>query len=268
MFDYPSSCPSIFATIEDLFTVLTDKKACEGKSCLMNIAIAYKENKIQLSTDENNQFVLKVNSRTSTLPFVSDKGFKILKVSTSFIKFESTDGIHIVWDGKLRLYVKVPASFHKKLAGLAGNFDGKTINEFITPSGDLSHTEVDFGNSWLLPSSKCPKLSTDLSLTPCEENHQNVIKAEKSCNIINRDIFMPCHSVLDPQAYYEDCKQDVCGCKKSKECFCGVLSAYAAECALQGKKLSGWREASQCGMLVLFKVLKILQNLINNNAKK
>ena len=250
MFDYPNSCPNTFVTSEESlgFSIITDRKSCEGKSCWMDVVVAYKDQQVKFSKEENQEFNLKVNSIASTLPFVSDKGFRISKSSTMFIKFESTDGIHVLWDGKTRLYVKVPASFKNQLAGLAGNFNGKTIDDFVTPLGDSSHSEIDFGNSWLVQNLNCSKLSTDLKLTPCEDNHQNVLEAENRCNIINSNIFKPCHSVLDPSAYYENCKQDVCGCQNGNECLCGVLSAYASECAIHGREIAGWREASGCGM--------------------
>ena len=251
MFDYPSICPNILVSSDDKlgFSIMTDRKSCDDKSCFMNIVVAYKSNQIKLSKEKDQEFSLKVNSFGSSLPYVSDKGFRISKSSTMFIKFESTDGIHIFWDGKTRLYIKVPSSYKNSMSGLAGNFNGKTIDDFVTPSGDLSHSEIDFGNSWLVPDLNCSKLSTDFKLTQCEENHQNALEAEKRCSIINSDMFKSCHSVLDPSTYYENCKQDVCSCgNDGKECLCGVLSAYASECAIHGKEIVGWRETSGCGM--------------------
>lgn len=230
------------------FTILTDKKHCTGENCFMDVVVAYKGNQIKMSQQKENQFVVKINSANATLPHVSDKGFRVSQSSTLFVKFESTDGIHVFWDGKTRLYVKVPSSYKNLLSGLAGNFNGKTIDDFVTPSGDLSHSDIDFGNSWLVPDLNCSKLSTDLKLTPCEENHQNAFEADKRCSIINSDIFKSCHAVLDSLTYFENCKKDVCGCRDNdKECLCGVLSAYASECAIHGREISGWREASGCG---------------------
>ena len=220
----------------------------------MNIIVAFKSKQIKLSKKKDQDFRLKVNSVISKLPYVSDKGFRI-SMSSMFIKFESTDGIKILWDGRTRLFVTVPSSYKNSMSGLAGNFNGKTIDDFVTPSGDLSHSETDFGNSWLVPDVNCSKLSTDLKQTPCEENHQNALEAEKRCSIINSDMFKSCHSVLDPSTYYENCKQDVCSCgNNGKECFCGVLSAYASECANQGKEIVGWREAAGCGRFFSLKL--------------
>ena len=226
---------------------MTDRESCKEKNCFMDIVVVYKNNQIKLSKEKDQLFKLKVNSFGSNLPFVSDKGFRIAKSSTMFIKFESTDGIHIFWDGKTRLYVKVPSSYKNLLSGLVGNFNGKTIDDFVTPSGDLSHSEIDFGNSWLVPDLNCSKLSTGLKLTPCEENHQNAHEAEKKCSIINTEIFKSCHANLDPGAYFENCKQDVCGCgNNGQDCLCGVLAAYAFDCAIQGTEIIGWRKAAGC----------------------
>lgn len=164
------------------------------------------------------------------------------------MKFDATEGIHIMWDGKSRLYVKVPPAYMGKVAGLAGNFNVKTTDDFVTPSGDLSHSEIDFGNSWIDPQQNCSKLSADLDLTACESNHQNALKAEKRCSVLQSSVFSKCHAAIDPEPYYLNCKEDVCRCGNGgKECLCAVLSAYARECALRGKELYGWRNASSCG---------------------
>ena len=261
-FDYPNSCPNILVSMKG-FTILTDKKHCTGENCFMDVVVAYRGNQVKISQHKVNQFDVKINSVNSTLPHVSEKGFRVSQSSTLFVKFESTDGINIFWDGKTRLYVKVSSKYNNLLSGLAGNFNGKTIDDFVTPSGDLSHSDIDFGNSWLVPDMDCPKLSTGLKLTPCEENHQNAYQAEEKCNIINSEMFKSCHDVLDPTAYFENCKQDVCGCgSKGQDCLCGVLAAYASDCAIQGMEINGWRKAAgcrKCQHTILFSSIIILQ---------
>ena len=248
-FSYPNTCPNILVSHDGKapFSVITDRQSCASKSCYMTITIVYKNNRIQLST-ELGKFLTSVNDVASKLPIVSNKGFKVEAVS-SMIRIETTEGLRVTWDGKSRISVKVPPSMKNQVSGLAGNFNGKTIDEFTEPSGDLAHSEIEFGNSWLLPNSKCKPLSTtDFSLTPCEANHQNAKVAETKCEILNSDTFKKCHAVVDTTRYFENCRQDVCGCgNDGRECLCAVLSSYAAECAMAGVEIKGWRKTSGCG---------------------
>lgn len=214
--------------------------------------VTYKGNKIKLMYG-NDGFDALVSEKKEMLPVVSERGFRIFQTSSIFIKFDTTEGMHIMWDGKSRLYVKVPSSYMGKVVGLAGNFNVKTIDDFVTSSGDLSHSEIDFGNSWIVPQQNCSKLSADFELTSCESNHQNALEAEKRCSILKSDVFSKCHAGIDPEPYYANCKEDVCGCgNDGKECLCAVLSAYARECALQGRQVYGWRNASGCGKFIKY----------------
>ena len=245
------------------FTILTDKKHCTGANCFMDVVVAYRGIQVRMLQIKENQFLVKINSANTTLPHVSDNGFRISQSSTLFVKFETTDGINVFWDGKTRLYLKVSSSYQNALSGLAGNFNGKTIDDFVTPSGDLSHSEIDFGNSWVVPDLNCSKLSTGLKLTPCEENHQNAHEAEKKCSIINTEIFKSCHANLDPGAYFENCKQDVCGCgNNGQDCLCGVLAAYAFDCAIQGTEIIGWRKAAGCRKILNLTFILIIMIII------
>lgn len=252
-FNYPSTCPStMVASTDNVFSVTTDKKACDNLPCYMVVIVTYKKNRIKLMCT-NNEFHTLVNGKKETFPVVSKNGFRIVKTSSTIIKFVATEGMQVTWDGKLRLNVKVPASYMGKMVGLAGNFNFKTIDDFVTSSGDLSHLEVDFGNSWIVPQHNCSKIDADgaeLELTPCESNHQNALEAERRCSILMSNVFSQCHATVDTELYYTNCKEDFCGCgKEGKECLCAVFSAYASECASQGKQVYGWRNASGCGKI-------------------
>uniref|UniRef100_A0A7M5WZ95 Uncharacterized protein n=1 Tax=Clytia hemisphaerica TaxID=252671 RepID=A0A7M5WZ95_9CNID len=246
-FSYRNTCPSILVSHRGKapFSVITDRQSCASKTCYMTIIIVYKTNQIKLST-ELGKFLASVNDLGTKLPIVSNKGFRVEAVS-SMIRIETTEGLRVTWDGKSRVNIKIPPSFKNQVSGLLGNFNGKTIDDFTEVSGDLAHSEIEFGNSWLLPSKCKPLSSTDFSLTPCEANHQNAQVAETKCDILNSGPFKKCHAMVDTVKYFDNCKQDVCGCgNHGSECFCAVLSAYAAECAMAGVEMKGWRKTSGC----------------------
>ncbi|KAJ6642320.1 Kielin/chordin-like protein, partial [Pseudolycoriella hygida] len=61
------------------------------------------------------------------------------------------------------------------------------------------------------------------------------------------ELFEMCGNRLNPQNYFESCKQDVCECPNNGKCYCDSFSAYAHECARLGVKLpNSWRKDTGC----------------------
>ena len=73
----------------------------------------------------------------------------------------------------------------------------------------------------------CPDTLTDSD--PCDANPKRKEFADKKCSIITSDVFQDCHALVAPEAYYEDCMFDTCGCDEGGdcECFCSAVEAYA-----------------------------------------
>ena len=44
-------------------------------------------------------------------------------------------GLSVLWDGESNFQVVIPPSFHGKVCGLLGNFDGNPNNDLIKPDG-------------------------------------------------------------------------------------------------------------------------------------
>ena len=244
-FHFPGRCAYIFTqALDGSFGVLLDRRPWNYQV----IGVVYKKNKITLTRIYRRDFHATVNGKKVKIPFTSESGFKIDLVYNSYVKVEGKNGFHLLWDGATQINVKVPSSYRNEVAGLAGNFNSKTIDDFLTPSEDLSHSAIDFGNSWMLPDNNCSKVSIDYKMTACESNHQVGRYAEEKCKILLSSTFEKCHRFEDPQDYYENCKDDVCVCNGRPECLCAVLAAYSRVCALGSKVVEGWRNVSGCGM--------------------
>ena len=220
----------------------------------MVVHVIYKGNLIRLESDEGD-FDVFVNTKKVSPTHISNRGFGITELTSILIKFETIDGINLIWDGNSRLYINMTSAFRGKLVGLAGNFNSKTVDDFLTSSGDLAHSPVDFGNSWMIPDADCPKVSKDYSMTACESNHQVAKFAATQCSVMRSDIFAACHLSVDPDSYIANCKEDVCACNGHQDCLCAVLSAYSRACATEGIVIEGWRNSSKCGKLIFFCVL-------------
>lgn len=247
-YHYSGKCRYAFVKTlnDDSFSVVIDKAVCKHKNCHMIIYVTYKGNQINL-IGEDGSFKVFVNRRKVAVPYVSERGFDIMLASSVFIKFQTNNGIQFIWDGATRMSIKVPPTLSGKLSGLAGNFNGKSIDDFATPNGDISHSPINFGNSWQIQNTNCSFVSKDYRMTSCESNHQVGKFAEEHCSIVLSEDYADCHRVVDPQPYYENCKEDVCACNGRKDCLCSVLSAFFRKCALARYTYNNWRNVSGCG---------------------
>ncbi|XP_018420398.1 PREDICTED: mucin-5B-like [Nanorana parkeri] len=81
----------------------------------------------------------------------------------------------ISYDQKLTATVEVTNSTEGKICGLCGNNDGQSNNDFTSPWSQSCEI-------------KPPQLD------PCHDRPERLTWAEKHCNIINSDVFVPCHT--------------------------------------------------------------------------
>lgn len=233
---------------EASFSVVTSRTVCTSTQCFMTVTITNHMKEYRL-TNNDGVFSLQIDNTNATLP-VAKPGLQIRELSSRLIQFVTDEGIQVIWDGITRVNLEVPSKYKGKIKGMAGNFNSKTTDEYLTPYSDLSHSAIDFGNSWMAVSQGCTELAVDTEMTACQANHQNVLKAEQSCNVLKNhsSVFSSCQSLVDPTTYYANCKEDVCGCESTDGiCLCAVLSAYARECGKKGGRTDGWREGTICG---------------------
>ena len=82
---------------------------------------------------------------------------------------------------------------------------------------------------------------------PCSVQKEREQWSYKQCNIINRDVFKPNHSVVDPGPYFDACYFDTCGCDIGGDCqcLCTAVAAYAQVCTSHGVHIK-WRSQGFC----------------------
>lgn len=56
--------------------------------------------------------------------------------------------LQVLWSGRSHLELSVPGSYKGHTCGLCGNFNNYYQDDLRMPSGQLSLSESDFGNSW------------------------------------------------------------------------------------------------------------------------
>ena len=128
--------------------------------------------------------------------------------------------------------------------GLCGNFNGDRTDDFQTPENDVSALSTVFGDSWRT------QQTCALSKEPpnaCVYLKDRAPWAHKQCNILNKDLFKPCHLSVNPKPYFDACFFDACACDLGgdTQCLCTAISAYATECSKQGIHIR-WRSQELC----------------------
>ncbi|XP_025063680.1 mucin-5AC-like [Alligator sinensis] len=163
-----------------------------------------------------------------------------------YLVIETVNGLHLMWDKKTSIFIKLSPDFKGQVCGLCGNYDDNDINDFTTRSQSVVGAVLEFGNSWKI-SSSCP--DAKCVKNPCSTNPYRKSWAEKQCSIINSDVFLACHPQVDAKKYYESCVTDACACDSGGdcECFCTAVAAYAQVCSEFGVCVA-WRTPSICPM--------------------
>lgn len=87
-------------------------------------------------------------------------------------------------------YLQMFHLFPGSTCGLCGNLNDNQGDDFITPQGLPETLPNDFGDTWKVEPS-CA--DTHVIEHPCKTNKHRSAWAHKTCNIIRRDVFKPCH---------------------------------------------------------------------------
>uniref|UniRef100_A0A3P8VM97 VWFD domain-containing protein n=1 Tax=Cynoglossus semilaevis TaxID=244447 RepID=A0A3P8VM97_CYNSE len=125
-------------------------------------------------------------------------------------------------------------------SGLCGNFNDIMSDDFKVSSGLTEGTAAAFVNT-LKTLATCPDITTRFE-HPCSQGiNKGTSYASYWCNKMGDPygMFAPCHPVISPTGYIENCMYDTCSCDLSEDCMCAAISSYAYECSAAGIALDG-----------------------------
>nr|XP_061825632.1 mucin-2 [Nerophis lumbriciformis] len=241
-FSFNGDCGYVFTqdycgdSKDGTFRVLTESIPCGTSDNICSTAIKLFLGKNEIILKEENVKVIKQN-----------KGLDIpYKVHTigMYVVIEAKNGLVLIWNKKTTVMIKLSSTFKGKVCGLCGNYDGSVKNDFTTRNKEVVVDAFKFGNSWKV-SPGCP--NTNALKNPCVLYSNRQAWALKHCSIIKSEIFDACHSMVDPQNYYDACVKDTCACNTGGdcECFCSTVAAYAAACNKAGACIK-WRTPTIC----------------------
>ncbi|XP_028851976.1 zonadhesin, like [Denticeps clupeoides] len=188
-----------------------------------------------------------VNGVLVTTPVNPTRGVKI-SLSGKFVVLETDFGLRVRFDGNHHADVTLPSSYSGHLCGLCGNYNGKPADDNLKPDGKPAANTDELGESWQVPDDR-PDCTHDGGVGECDENIESEAKKPTSCGMITdpNGIFKPCHMVVPPSPYFENCVFDQCGTDGSAVALCQAIESYADLCAQAGVPIS-WRNNTFCPM--------------------
>ncbi|XP_042352823.1 kielin/chordin-like protein [Plectropomus leopardus] len=223
-----------------------DDRGRKGVSWTKEVTVFIGDITVQLLQD----WVVKVNDEEVTLPFLREP-YIYVERQTNTILLNTNIGLKVLWSGRSHLEVSVPGSYKGHTCGLCGNFNNYYQDDLRTPSGRLSLSESDFGNSWRVTngSHSLSSCRPGEDVDPCKDaGYQAKKGANARCKVLKSTVFKPCHRVVSPEPWYGACVYDQCACgANTDECLCDTLEAYASQCREAGVVLQ-WRSPSLCAV--------------------
>ncbi|NWV41400.1 FCGBP protein, partial [Grantiella picta] len=189
---------------------------------------------------------LQVNGVNQVVPVTLAPGVSI-SFSGQYVVVATDFGLKVKFDGNHRAEITLPSTYMSKVCGICGNYNGHKADDFLNPAGEMEPNSTSLGNSWqVYNDSRC---SPDDGHTPnCTDDEKHTIQSNAYCGLITdpNGPFQNCHSVVNPQNYFEDCQYDLCELHLNNAALCESLQAYADVCQAAGVQLALWRNATFC----------------------
>lgn len=176
-----------------------------------------------------------------------DKGFWIHQHGIG-VMLATNFGLHVTYDLSSQIILNISSSFHGKVCGLCGNYNGDTTDDFRCPNGLLSVNATAFGETWKDSSLGTPcqsKCQGDFC-SPCQQ--KNIYERERFCGmlLIRGGPFSSCHRQVDPLGYFSNCVQDLCQAQGKISVLCNNLQSYVTVCQSMGITGMNWRSNRVC----------------------
>ncbi|XP_075456632.1 otogelin-like protein isoform X2 [Ascaphus truei] len=238
-------------TGKDKFTITLQKAPCDQNfdhACIQSITLVFDE-------DMNKQVTVLRGGEVQIGPnqgLTLNGDIEIRNLSSMFVQVKTTFGIRIQFSkAGDRLYIQASSSWKRRMRGLCGTFNGNLRDDFLSPAGMIEGTPQLHANAWKISSACLTPVNIPI-VDPCDINLQNVGYASH-CDVMNQELFAPCHAYVSPGLYYQLCRFDACKCGSS--CLCNSLAHYAYICSKHGVIINFRYQVSYCGVICRYGML-------------
>ncbi|XP_048463872.1 otogelin-like protein [Rhincodon typus] len=251
IFTFLGTCQYIFAKSRrsNQFIVSLQTVPCGQNldhSCIQSITLIIKgDTSNQITLTRAGEIRLGIQQAIS-LPYQNGI-VEMRRLSSIFIQAKTNFGLSMQFDKEGgRLYLQLDNSWRGNTVGLCGTYNGNLRDDFLSPVGMIEGTPQLHANAWKISSACVTPINIPL-VDPCDTNQQNALYSSTMCDILNQELFAPCHSFVNPSPYYQQCRYDACKC--GSLCMCTALAHYAYLCAKHKVHINFRSEASDCGII-------------------
>ncbi|XP_078112237.1 LOW QUALITY PROTEIN: mucin-5B-like [Sander vitreus] len=250
VYTFHGDCSYVLAKHDNgsLYTVLVDLVKCglaDSRTCLRAVTLGLYSNSVVVKIQASGQVY--VNQILSQLPLFTSE-LSAFSPSSFYILISLKVGIQVMvqLSPMMQVFISAHPSLKGTTSGLCGNFNDIMSDDFRVISGLVEGTAAAFANTWKTRAN-CPDITTHFG-HPCRQSISQESYAKYWCSKLAdpKGVFAPCHSVISPNIYKDNCMYDSCNCEISEDCMCAAVSSYVYACAAAGIQLTGWR-ATICG---------------------
>ncbi|XP_056269656.1 mucin-5B-like [Pseudoliparis swirei] len=249
-YSFHGDCSYVLAQVQSdgLYTVLVDLVKCgldDRSTCLRAVTLSLYNSSVVIQIHATGQIY--VNHILSQLPLFTSV-VRAFKPSSFYIAIQPNVGIQVMiqMSPVMQIFLLADPSLKGTISGLCGNFNNKICDDFKVNSGLVEGTAFAFANAWKTRAS-CPDITARFG-HPCQQSISKDHYAKYWCSkvIDPQGVFAPCHSVISPSVFHDNCMYDSCNCLKAEDCMCAVVSSYVFACSMAGIHISDWR-STVCG---------------------
>ncbi|KAG7464696.1 hypothetical protein MATL_G00168240 [Megalops atlanticus] len=188
-----------------------------------------------------------LNGRRVRTPLAIAEARARVSSSGVYSVLDTDFGLIVKFDGVHHLEVTIPGDYFNKVCGMCGNYNSNPADDNLMPNGLPAKNVIELGNSWKSEGDSDPGCQPDdredlhPNCTATEESHYNSLCAE----LILSDRFRPCHALLPPRPFLNNCVYDMCEYDGMPGTLCDNVEAYAQACQSLGVTVS-WRNQTFC----------------------
>ncbi|KAM3590121.1 uncharacterized protein V6R79_004028 [Siganus canaliculatus] len=188
-----------------------------------------------------------VNGRRVKTPVTIDSGMAQVITSGAYSLLDTNFGLQVKFDGVHHLEITVPGEYFNKLCGMCGNYNNDITDDNLKPDKQPAKNVTDLGNSWKAAGDDDPNCQPDTrpDIHPsCTAEEEDAFGAQCT-NIIFSEPFKPCHALVSPETFRDNCVFDMCEYDGMQSTLCDNVAAYAQACQSQGVTIR-WRNSTFC----------------------
>ncbi|XP_053494814.1 IgGFc-binding protein [Ictalurus furcatus] len=189
-----------------------------------------------------------INDVLTNIPINLNEGEVIVQQEGYHNVILTNFGLRVAYDMIYQVIITVPGTYAGKTCGMCGNYNGNKNDDFLLPDGKETKELKTFGAAWkvAVPGVVCDDGCSGDFCPKCPQNEKLVF--EKDCSIITNPDgpFAACHSVINPDSYFQDCVYDVCMSEGDQHMLCHSVAAYMTDCQTFGVTVKNWRTSTFC----------------------